>query len=106
MFYNELSAKYLFWTCQGIHSVFFIYFHNYLAAVSACLSHKWPRYIGSLFETRTPLHVLLRSPVETAAVMIVEYNLRTNLIEINSIEGFNSRACCNFTEKWTFHRWF
>ena len=56
MFYNELSAKYLFWTCQWIHSVFSKYFRNYLAAVSTYVSHKWPIYIVGLFETRTPLH--------------------------------------------------
>ena len=56
MFYNELSAKYLFWTCQGIHFVFFRYFRNYLVAVSTCISHKWPTYIVSLLEIRTPWH--------------------------------------------------
>ena len=66
MFYNELSAKYLFWTCQGIYSAFFRYFRKYLVAASTCFSHKWPRYVVSLFQTRTPLHVLLRSPVEAA----------------------------------------
>ena len=58
MFYNELSAKYLFWTCHAVHSVFFRYSRNYLVAVSACISHKWPRYIVSLFETGIPSHAL------------------------------------------------
>ena len=154
MFYNELSAKYLFWTCQGIHFVFFRYFRNYLVAVSTCISHKWPTYIVSLLEIRTPWHAsfcwncrcllyyifwefrnsyfqetvlktiisvvvksmkpacqaasfhkscrpavamlyVLRSPVETAeiaAVITVEYNLPTNLIKINSIEGVQSKV--------------
>ena len=34
MFYNELSAKYLFWTCQGNHSVFFLklFLHAFLTS--------------------------------------------------------------------------
>ena len=61
MFYNALSAKFLFWTCQRIHCFFFFFFifSQYLVAVSTCVSQKWSRYIVSLFETRAPLHVLL-----------------------------------------------
>ena len=152
MFYNELSAKYLFWTYQGIHCVFFRYLRNYLAAVSTCVSHKWPKYIVSLFETRTPLHVFLTKIIfpiiyfenlgtaiskkqfskpsfelwsnlwkpsvkqlvftrvaglqsqsytyldhlskqqKIALVITVEYNLPTNLIKINSVEGVQPKV--------------
>ena len=162
MFYNELSAKYLFWTCKGIHSVFFRYFSNYLVAVSTWVSHKWPRYVVSLFEIRTPLHVFfvkivvvsliiyaenlgtaifkkqfskpsfelwsnlwiqpvkqlvftrvaglqlqrytyldhLSKQQKIAAVITVEYNLPTNLFEINSIEGVQTKGTeqCNFVK--------
>ena len=37
-----------------------------LVVVYTCVSHEWPRYIVSLFESRTPLHVLLRAFVKTA----------------------------------------
>ena len=76
MFYNELSAKYLFWTCQGIHSVFFRFFRNYHVAVSTCISHNWRRYIVSLLETRTPFHVfylLLLLKLSLSPIVFVIY---------------------------------
>ena len=54
MFYNELAAT---TTSEPVKefTVLFRYFRNYHAAVLTCVSHKWPRYVVSYFEARTPL---------------------------------------------------
>ena len=94
MLYNELSAKYLFRTCQEIHSVFFRYLRNYLLFL-----HAFPTSdpdIKLVFSKQKHLcmvyldHLLKQRKI--AAVITVKYNLPTNLIRKNAIESVQSKV--------------